>query len=158
MARQDEFSHCDFYPSKKDCCHSCNKRKTTLKAKYKINHKAVKCETTNNFLKVKKIAGDRFTSHKSADIELHLWGSKTFSQQIFPTELVMSAWKQRFRNKYFRTKIFSTDWESDERLRILKNESRWVASAHLFSCFGQKLLCLTFPFQPTHFRSKRVHF
>ena len=51
----------------------------------------------------KKIAGDRFTSHKSADIELHLWwGSKTFSQQIFPTELVMSASEANiFGQRYF---------------------------------------------------------
>ena len=116
----------------------------------------MKCETTKNFLKAKKIAVDRFTLQKGADIELHLWGSKTFSQQIFPTEPVMSAWM--FRNKYFRTKIFSTDWESDDCLRILENESRWVASAHLFSYFGQKLLCLTFLFQPTHFHSKSIHF
>jgi len=103
--------------------------------------------------KSKKIAVDRFTSHKSVDIELHLWAAKHFHNKYFPR----SQW-WALGYKYFRTQIISTDWESDECLRILRNESRWVGSAHLFSCFGQKLLYLTFLFQPTHFHSKRVHF
>ena len=44
----------------------------------------MKCETTKNFLKAKKIAVDRFTSHKSADIELHLWAAKHFHNKYFP--------------------------------------------------------------------------